>query len=112
MARQSTRTYSRQNLEGLELLAQAIRVGRIERKISAQVLADRAGISRSLLQRIENADPTCSIGAVFEAATIAGVSLFESEPGRLQTHRAVLTEKLSLLPRRPRKSERVIHDDF
>lgn len=112
MARRSNRTYSRQNLEGLELLARAIRVGRIERKMSAQELADRAGISRSLLQRIENADPTCAIGAVFEAASIAGVSLFESEPDRLQTHRAVLTEKLSLLPQRPRKSKRVIHDDF
>lgn len=112
MAKPATRTYSRQNLEALELLAQAIRVGRIDRKMSAREMADRAGISRSLLQRIENADPSCAIGTVFEAAVIAGVSLFEGEPDRLRTHRAALAEKLSLLPKRPRKPRRVIRDDF
>jgi LPS O-antigen subunit length determinant protein (WzzB/FepE family) len=109
MAKPVNRTYSRQNLETIELLAQMIRVGRMERKMSAQEMADRAGISRP---RIENADPSCSIGAVFEAAVIAGIPLFEAEPNRLQTQRAALTEKLTLLPRRTRKPKRMIHDDF
>ena len=106
------RTYSRQNREALELLAQMIRAGRLERKMSAQEMADRAGISRPLLRRIESADPGCAIGSVFEVATIAGVSLFAEEPDRLQTQRSVLAEKLSLLPKRARKPRRVIHDDF
>ncbi len=112
MAKPLHRTYSRQNLEALELLAQMIRAGRIDRKMTAQEMADRAGISRPLLRRIENADPGCAIGAVFEAAVIAGVPLFEGEPERLQTRRSALTEKLSLLPQRARKPRRVIHDDF
>ena len=112
MAKPQHRTYSRQNLEALELLAQAIRAGRIGRKITIREMANRAGISRSLLQRIEDGDPSCAIGAVFEAAIIAGVSLFEAEPDRLQTHRAALTEKLSLLPQAARKPRRVISDDF
>ena len=112
MARPPQRTYSRLNLEALELLAQMIRAGRIDRKITAREMADRAGISRSLLQRIEEGDPSCSIGTVFEAAVIAGVSLFEADPDRLQTHSAALREKLSLLPQRARKPRRVIQDDF
>jgi transcriptional regulator with XRE-family HTH domain len=112
MAKPLHRTYSRQNLEALDLLAKMIRAGRIDRKMTAQEMADRAGISRPLLRRIENADPGCAIGAVFEAAVIAGVSLFEAEPDRLQTHREVLAEKLNLLPQRARKPRRVIRDDF
>jgi transcriptional regulator with XRE-family HTH domain len=112
MAKPQHRTYSRQTLEALELLAQAIRAGRIGRKITIREMANRAGISRSLLQRIEDGDPSCAIGAVFEAAVIAGVSLFEAEPDRLQTHRAALTEKLSLLPQAARKPRRVVRDDF
>jgi transcriptional regulator with XRE-family HTH domain len=112
MAKPPHRTYSRQNLEALELLAEAIRAGRIDRKITTREMASRAGISRSLLQRIEEGDPSCTIGAVFEVAVIAGVSLFETEPDRLQIHRAALREKLSLLPRQARKPRRVIHDDF
>ena len=112
MAKPQHRAYSRQNLEALELLAQAIRAGRISRKITVRQMAERASISRSLLQRIEDGDPGCAIGAVFEAAVIAGVSLFEADPDRLETHRAALTEKLSLLPKAARKPKRVIRDDF
>jgi DNA-binding CsgD family transcriptional regulator len=38
-------------------------------------VTDRAGISRGLLRRIETGDPGCTIGAVFEVATIVGVRL-------------------------------------
>ena len=112
MAKKPHKTYSRQNLEALGLLADTIRAGRIERKITTREMANRAGVSRSLLQRIEEGDPSCSIGAVFEVAVIAGVSLFETEPNRLQAHRAVLREKLSLLPLQARKPTRFIRDDF
>ena len=107
-----SRTYSRQNIEAVELLAEMIRAGRIERKITTRDMATRAGVSRTLLQRIEEGDPSCAIGAVFEVAVIAGVPLFETDPDRLQIHRVALREKLSLLPQHARKSKRVIHDDF
>lgn len=112
MAKPAHRAYSRQNLEALEVLAQMIRVGRIDRKMSAQEMADRAGISRPLLRRIESADPNCSIGSVFEVAVIAGVPLLGGEPDRIETQRSALSEKLNLLPQRARKPRRVIHDDF
>jgi transcriptional regulator with XRE-family HTH domain len=112
MAKPPNRTYSRQNLEALELLGQMIRAGRIDRKMSAQEMANRAGISRPLLRRIESADPSCAIGSVFEVASIAGVPLFGGEPERIEIQRSALTEKLSLLPQRARKLRRVVKDDF
>jgi transcriptional regulator with XRE-family HTH domain len=112
MAKPAHRAYSRQNLEALEVLAQMIRIGRIDRKMSAQEMADRAGISRPLLRRIESADPSCAIGSVFEVAVLAGVPLFGGEPNRLETQRSALAEKLSLLPQRARKPKRAIHDEF
>ena len=112
MAKLARRTHSRQTIEALELLAQMIRASRIDRKMTAQEMASRAGISRPLLRRIETADPNCSIGSVFEVATIAGVPLFGGEPDRLELQRSALTEKLSLLPKRTRKPARVIRDDF
>ena len=63
MMKPRLRTYSRQSLEALELLAQMIRVSRIDRKMKTQEMADRAGISRPLLRRIENGDPSCAIGS-------------------------------------------------
>ena len=75
MAKPQHRTYSRQNFEALELLAQMIRAGRIDRKITIREMANRAGISRPLLRRIEEGDPSCAIGSVFEVAVIAGVPL-------------------------------------
>jgi len=112
MAKTANRTYSRQNLEALELLSQMIRAGRMDRKMSAQEMANRAGISRPLLRRIESADPSCAIGSVFEVAAIAGVPLFGGETDRIETQHAALTEKLSLLPQRVRKLRRVVKDDF
>jgi len=46
-------------------------------------LASRAGISRALLRRIERGDPSCSIGVVFEVATIGGSSLFDQRQRQL-----------------------------
>jgi len=112
MAKPLNRTYSRYSLEALALMGQMIRAGRIERKITGEEMASRMGISRALLQRIEKGDPGCAIGAVFEAAVLAGVPLFDADTERLSSHRAITGEKLRLLPKRARKSKRAIKDDF
>ncbi|MEI6387016.1 MAG: helix-turn-helix transcriptional regulator [Spirochaetota bacterium] len=97
--------------EALRLLGSLIREERLVRHITAALLAERVGISRALLQRIEKGDPACSIGAAFEAAAVLGIELFESEKTNLsaQIQRSELT--LRLLPRRVRPSG-VLHDDF
>lgn len=61
---------SRYSREAVCLLGKLIRRCRIERGITVQALADRAGISRGLVQRIERGDMGCAIGSVFEVAAI------------------------------------------
>jgi transcriptional regulator with XRE-family HTH domain len=118
MAKPLNRAYSRYSLEAIDLLRQMIRAGRIERRITEMEMASRMGASRALLQRIEKGDPGCAIGAVFEAAAIAGVHLFDTDPfsetekDRLGARRAIAGEMLSLLPKAARKSRRAIRDDF
>ena len=63
--------------DAVALLGQLIRKARIERKLKAVDVTDRAGISRGLLRRIETGDSGCTIGAVFEVAAIVGVRLFD-----------------------------------
>lgn len=56
------RPYSRHSREAMKLLGQLIRLARIERRLTAQELATRAGISRALLGRIERGDRAAASG--------------------------------------------------
>ena len=105
-------TYSRPAREAMTLLGKMIRIARIERKLTASQVAERANISRSLLQRIEGGEPGSSLGAVFETATIVGVPLFEAERDRLATHIAHAEAKLALLPQAARASKTMVNDAF
>ncbi|WP_415516880.1 helix-turn-helix transcriptional regulator [Gluconobacter oxydans] len=75
-------------------------------------LAERVGISRSLLQRIERGDLTCSIGVVFEAAYIVGVPLLHQDLNALYLERHRVKDILSLLPKSVRPTTVEICDDF
>lgn len=76
-------------------------------------LAERLGVSRDMMQRIEKGDPRCGIGYVFEAAVIVGVPLFEEDPSRLSEMKKRYSEKINLLPKSIRKpNSTVIKDDF
>lgn len=106
------RTYSRYGREAIVVLGQLIRTHRIERKLSVAQLAERVGASRDLMRRIEQGDPRCGIGLVFEAAAIVGVPLFEEDRGRLTMRMTEQEEKLRLLPKSIRKNRTVVKDDF
>lgn len=108
-----TRTYSRYTREALTLLGQMIKQGRIERKLTAKDLADRAGISRDLLVRVEKGDPKCGIGVVFELAVLVGVKLFDAEGcSSLAGHIRQVEDRLALLPKAVRKPTKVVDDNF
>ncbi len=107
----STRTRSRYTDEALSLLGRMIRAVRTERKWSAQELATRANISRPMLSRIENGNPACSIGAVFEVAAILGIKLFDADKPTLSEMRNQVERRLALLPKAVRKSNKV-KDEF
>ncbi|WP_438864006.1 helix-turn-helix domain-containing protein [Neptunicella sp.] len=114
MPKSVTRSYSRFTGEAITLLAGLIRAARLARKLTAQEVAERAGISRSMFQRIEKGDLKCEIGAVFEVANIVGVNLFDAEPSSftLARHIQQTEEKLTLLPQKARKKTKVVDDDF
>lgn len=112
MSKPITRSYSRYSRDAVALLGGLIRAARKERKLTAQELADRAGISRGLLQRIEKGDFKCEIGAVFEVATIVGIELFDADATTLSTHLSQTKDKLALLPKSVRRKTKVVRDDF
>ena len=112
MAKKENRTYSRYTDEALRLLAGRIRATRLDRSITVQYLAERAGISRDLLYRIERADPACGIGVVFEVAALLGLTLFQSEYNDLVDKNKIIEDKLALLPSRSRPKKIELDDDF
>lgn len=112
MPKSVTRTYSRYSRDAAALLGGLIRTARKERRLSAQEVADRAGISRGLLQRIEKGDMKCEIGAAFEVATIVGVMLFDTDDSSLARQLRQTQDKLALLPKSIRRKHRVARDDF
>ncbi len=112
MPRIEKRTYSRHTREAALLLGKLIRLARKERRLTAQELAERTGISRSTLQRIEKGDPKVELGITFEAATLVGVRLFDIDDGRLSGQLARTDDKLALLPGHIHKSPAGVKDAF
>jgi len=106
------RTYSRYTREAATLLAKQIQLGRKQRKWTEHDLADRAGISRATLQKIEKGDLSVALGLVFEVAALVGVALFDQEPSSLATHLARTDDKLALLPSAVRKRRKSLDDEF
>jgi len=112
MPKPVNRITSRYAREAVIYLGRLIRQSRIGRKETVAQLAERAGVSRGLLQRIERGDPGCSIGAVFEVATLVGVRLFDLDRERLTANNQMLAQTLTLLPRVAPSSGKPVKDDF
>jgi len=104
--------YSEYSKNAIVLLGSLIQAARKEQKLTAQEVAERAGISRNFLQRIEKGDPKSNIGAFFEVATIVGVKLFDADEASLSKHIHQVEDKLALLPKSIRKKQRKVDDDF
>jgi transcriptional regulator with XRE-family HTH domain len=106
------RPYSRYAKDAAVLLGQLIHRARIGRKMTAEELATRAGVSRGLLRRIENGDLGCTIGAAFEAAAIAGVPLFNADERALASTLSSNSAVMALLPKSVRTSHETPDDNF
>ena len=107
------RSYSPPSRHALSLLGELVRLSRRRRRWTESELAERVGIARSTVQRIERGDPTVAIGLAFEAAAIAGVSLFGADDESAAVDaRARAADRLALLPRSMRRPARPFDDDF
>jgi len=112
MPKPAHRPLSRYTRDAVVLLGQTIRQARIAKKLTTAELAERAGVSRGLIQRIEKGDPGCTVGAMFEAAVIVGVPLFDI--GETTMGRAIGASNtiLTLLPKAVRAPKLKAVDDF
>lgn len=91
---------SRPTKDALTILAAMIRAARIQRGMSAAKLAERIGVSRGAIQRLEAAEPGTSIGTAFEAAIVLGIPLFDVAADDLATLRKQKQDVNALLPQR------------
>ncbi len=112
MAKPVHRSYSRYARNAAELLGLMVRNARIERGITVADVAERAGVSRGLVHRIEKGEMGSSVGAAFEVAAIVGLRLFEAEPTTLTRHLSMERGKLALLPKSARMAKAKVNDDF
>ncbi len=107
------RAYSRYTMDAAVLLGKNIELARKERSLTEADLAERAGISRTTLQKIEKGDLKCELGLFFEVATLVGVKLFDvdSTTTFLSTMDRV-NDKIALLPKSIRKKKKEVDDAF
>lgn len=112
MAKPVHRSYSRYAREAVELLGIMIHNARIERGLTVAELAERAGVSRGLVHRIEQGEMSASIGVAFELAAVLGLRLFNADLTTLTQHLSTERSKLALLPRSARKKSLPVNDDF
>ncbi len=110
--RQVPRTHSKITSEAVTLFGLQIKQARKQLRMTESELAERVGISRTTLQKIEKGDPFVEIGLAFEAAVLVGVPLFQMEGARLASGIETLKDKLALLPKAIRKSRSDVNDDF
>lgn len=104
------RAYSQYSKKAAMRMGKMIHLYRKEKKLSAQDLADRAGISRTTLRKIENGDMVCEMGIVLEVATLVGMKLFEE--GLLASLTRQIDDRIALLPKSIYPSKGHVDDDF
>jgi len=112
VSKTTVRTYTQYSKTACALLGGMIRAARKEHRWTIQEVAERAGISRGMLQRIGNGNLKCEIGMVFEIAAVVGIKLFNSEGRTLADQLQHTKEKLALLPKSVRKKPKTVRDDF
>lgn len=107
------RTYSRHTKDAAILLGKHIQLGRKERAQTIMDLADRAGLSRATLQKIEKGNPKCELGLYFEVATLVGVPLFNVDStATMAMDIDRINNKIALLPKSIHKKKMEVDDAF
>ncbi|CAN5879026.1 helix-turn-helix domain-containing protein [soil metagenome] len=84
--------------DAVALLGQTVATERRRQRRTTTDLAERAGISRDTLYRVERGDPTVAIGTMMELLVLLGVSLFGKDAAGLALEVAAGRRLLQLLP--------------
>lgn len=97
--------------EAVKVLGAMVAVRRRELGATAAEVADRVGITRDTLRRIERGDPGVAIGTVFTAAVVLDVPLWDTTDRReLAARHRDLSRFSALLPSQVRRGR--VDDDF
>ncbi len=106
-------THSPMTRDAVAILGQMVASERRAQRRTAADLAERAGISRDTLYRVERGDPSVAVGTVLELLVLLGVPLFGEDAVGLTRERAAGRHLLTLLPQRVRQgAESEPDDDF
>lgn len=106
------RSYARYTIAAVELLGRLVQIERKSRRMTALEMANRLGVDRSTLQRLEQGDPKVEVGLAFEACAILGIPLFDTDSPGLGARIEESSKRLALLPRRVRQKNELVSDDF
>ena len=98
--------------DAVAVVGQLVASERRRQHRTAAELAERAGISRDTLYRVERGDPTVAIGTALELLVLLGIPLFATDADGLTRQVASGRQLLALLPDRVRPDARKPDDDF
>ena len=91
----------------LRSLGENIKLARLRRKLSAEMVAERAGISRATLWQIEKGAPSVAMGAYFQVLLVLGLEkdflklAEDDELGRKLQDIGLITKERA--PKRPKE---------
>lgn len=105
-------TQSSQTSYAVRVLGLEIARARRARRMTAQELGERAGVSCITVRAAEAGRPTVAIGTVFELATLVGVQLFGVDAAGMRDLVDRGRDRLALLPARVRQPTAPVDDDF
>jgi len=105
-------TYARYTLSAVTLLGRMIELERKARRMTAQELAERLGVARGTVQRLEAGDPKVELGLAFEAFALMGIKLFDEDLDGLTAAVDGADKRLALLPKYSRARHTVVDDNF
>jgi transcriptional regulator with XRE-family HTH domain len=93
----------------LSLLGENLRLARLRRRLSAQQIADRAGISRTTMQNLEKGSSSISIGNLLQVLVVLGLDkqftdLAADDPLGRKLEDARLTRPRARAPKRSKSS--------
>lgn len=98
--------------DAVAALGAQIRIARTRKGWTQKQLADRIGSQQKTISAIESGKTGVAVGTVFNAASMAGVRLFDAEGDELARLRRRGEETAGLIPRRVRPREISVDDDF
>lgn len=104
--------YARYTLAAVGLLGSLVRLERTNKRMTAQDFADRLGIDRSTLKRLEEGDPKVELGLAFEACAMLAIPLFDEDLRGVTVRADEASKRVALLPKKVRARQVSVDNDF